>query len=425
LLPLLWLKDRLFYGWVISAVFIIIGIIMAGTRLSFGVFFKSIESDFNLTRATTSLVFSVYMVFCAVFAILGGWALDKYGPRVIFILMSIFFGFGLLLTSQTNSLWQLFITYSLLLALGSGAAFVGVMSTISRWFNKKRGLALGIVTSGAGVGIVVIAPFSTFLISTFDWRIACIALGVIALLIMTPLSSLLKKDPQEIGSLPDGIKLDSIDSSPQKHVIEEDGVQSTGLSLSQSFRTRSLWLLMFIFLLASYNRFMVFTHLVPHSTDIGFSAVQAATVISVIGFSNIAGRLFIGILSDKISSKLAFIISSLIETGGMVLLLWSQGLWMLYLFAVVHGFASGGSIPVQAKVVGETFGLRRIGSILGVLEFCFGIGAAIGPTIGGFIFDVKGSYLIAFSSGAVVVFLRIPLIVLIRQESGQERKRQE
>ena len=90
------LKGRLFYGWVILTVFFIIGITMAGVRLSFGVFFKSIESDFNLTRATTSSIFSVYMMFCAVFAILGGWAIDKYGPRFIFLLMSIFFGFSLI-----------------------------------------------------------------------------------------------------------------------------------------------------------------------------------------------------------------------------------------------------------------------------------------------------------------------------------------
>ena len=144
------IQDKVFYGWIIVATCLVIGTTIYGTRLSFGVFFKSIESEFSLSRAATSGVFSIYMVLCPVFAILAGWASDKYGPRIIILLMGVFTGLSLLLTSQTSSFWHLLITYSMLLSIGTGAVFVVSMSTISRWFDKNRAFALGIVSAGAG-----------------------------------------------------------------------------------------------------------------------------------------------------------------------------------------------------------------------------------------------------------------------------------
>lgn len=309
-----------------------------------------------------------------VFSILGGWALDRYGPRIILFLMGLFTGLSLLLTSQTNSQWQLFITYSLLLSMGSSATYVVIMSTVSRWFDKKRGLALGVASSGTGLGTVIMAPFATFLISTFDWRMAYIVMGVIAWLMVIPVSRLLKKDPYEIGVLPDGVKSDSMDNRLQTPKIEEDSIQPTGLSLFQAFRTRSFWLIMFIWLLFAFTLFLVFTHLVPHVTDIGFSTVEAATVLSLLGGSTIAGRVLMGILSDRVGRKVTVIISVLLQAGAILWLIWSQELWMLYLFALVYGFAHGGTGPVMAALIGDAFGLRNIGAILGVLDVGFGTG---------------------------------------------------
>ena len=172
--------------------YLVIGTIAFGTRQSFGVFFKSIEGEFDLSRAATSGVFSAYMVFSCAIAVLGGWVLDRYGPRIITLLMGIFIGLSLLLTSQVNSVWQLFITYSLLLAVGAGAMFTVSMATAARWFDKKRGLAVGIAGTGGGLGPAVMAPFASYLIANFGWRMAYIVMGLIAWLIVIPLSRLLR-----------------------------------------------------------------------------------------------------------------------------------------------------------------------------------------------------------------------------------------
>ncbi len=405
------LKGKLFYGWVVVVAFLILGTAIWGIRFTFGIFFKSIESEFELTRMATSAIFSVNMVLGGLFTILFGWALDRYGPRVVFLLMGIFTGLSLVLTSQTTTFWQLFISYSLLLAMGASALHVGIMSTVSRWFDQKRGLAMGIASTGTGLGPLVTAPFATFLISRFNWRIAYLVIGIVAWLVVIPLSRLLKRDPHEIGELPDGTKTHLEDAK-----IEEEDALLADLSLQQAFRTRSFWSIISILLLFSFSLFLVLTHLVPHTTDIGYSAAEAATILSLSGGATIVGRVLFGIASDKLGRKLALVICTLLQFGAMVWLLWAQDLWMLYLFAIFFGLAWGGMGPAMVALIGDAFGLGKLGVILGVLDVGFNTGAAIGPVIGGLIFDVSHSYFLAFSLGAATMLLADLLITLIRQE---------
>ena len=244
------LKDRIFYGWVMVATFCIAGSAIWGVRFSFGVFFKSLENEFALSRAATSAIFSMFMALGSIFSVLGGWALDRFGPRVVFLVMGICTGFSLLLTGQVSDLWQIFFTYSLLLAIGTSAIYVVIMSTVSRWFEKRRGLALGIASVGAGMGPLVVAPFATYLISAFDWRGSFTVLGIIALVLVTPLSLLLKRNPQEIGLLPDGADFSASETVSPKLMVSE-----AYLTPRQAVRTRSFWLILLIFLL--YSAFLL------------------------------------------------------------------------------------------------------------------------------------------------------------------------
>ena len=416
-MPSLSIKDRLFYGWVVVAAFIVIGIILYGTRFSFGVFFKSIESEFSLTRAATSGFFSAYMIFGCAVAILGGWALDKYGPRIVTLSMGVFTGLSLLLTSQINAPWQLFITYSLILSLGTGTVYIVVMATISRWFDKKRGLALGIGGSGTALGTVIMAPFATYLISTFDWRMAYAIIGLIACIVVIPLSRVLKKDPYEIGALPDGVKSGSFKTGEEPE--KEGSSQPVGSSLLQAFRTRIFWFFVSIWLLYSFCYFLILTHIVPHATDMGISATEAAAILSLIGGSNLAGRLLMGRLSDNIGGKTTSVACALLAAGAMVWLIWSKELWMLYLFGIACGFSLGGLSPTMTSMIGHIFGMRSIGMILGALEIGWAIGGAIGPLTGGYIFDVSNSYFMAFLIGALAMLAAALLIALTKQETSK------
>ena len=406
------IQHKLFYGWVVIAAFLVIGIITYGSFHSFGVFFKSIESEFSLTRAATSGVFSAHMALSLVFALIGGWALDRYGPRIIALLMGLFTGLSLLLTSQTNASWQLFITYSLLLSMGTGAIYIVTMATVSRWFDKKRGLALGIAGSASGFGMLLIAPFAAYLISNLDWRMAYAVIGLIAWLIVIPLSRLLRKNPQEIGALPDGEKSGSGEMGTEEP-RREGNTELTGFSLLEAAKTRTFWLFGSIWLLYSFCYLLVLTHIVPHTTDMGIPAMEAAAVLSVIGGSNIVGRLLMGRVSDTMGRKLTAITCALLVVGAMIWLIWSQELWMLYLFAIVCGFSFGGLDPSVTALIGDTFGLRSIGVIMGMLNVAWGIGSAVGPAIGGLVFDVSNSYSIAFLAGALTMLVVSLLVALI------------
>ncbi len=407
------IRGRIFYGWVVVVSVIASSFIMMGVNSSFGVLFKSLEGTFDLTRATTSAILSGRMVFSCVFAFLGGWAIDRYGPRIVFSIMGFFIGLSLVLSSQTTSAWQLFITYSLLLAIGAGASFVVMVSTVLRWFDRRRGLALGISGAGGGLGIAFIAPFFAFLIDSFEWRNALMILGGIAWLVILPVSQLLKKDPYEIGALPDG-------ATPgyQTPEVKQGTTSSQKVPLLQMFRTTNFWPFLFIWLLMAFSMSFVMIHIVPHAIDLGFSAIESATILSLSGITMSAGRLIAGVITDKLSAKVIAIICSLLQFVALLWLVWVQELWMLYLFGLVHGFTFGGFGTAITVLIGRTFGLDDIGKVLGVLEIGIFIGAAIGPFLGGLIFDVSNSYSLAFLIMVGTILARILLVIVIRQETA-------
>ena len=235
-------KGKLYYGWIVLLACFVIGVIGPGMQLSFGVFFKSLEADFALTRASTSGVFSAHLLLALVFSIVGGWALDRYGPRTVVTLMGIFTGLSLLLTSRADALWYLYISYSLLLAMGMGAIFPVLMSIASRWFIKRRGLAIGIVASGMHVGMIIVPPLSAYLISGHGWRTSYFILSLIGFSLIIPFALLLRRAPGEVAASPKGENPeDSNLNSAEERAHNEPG----GFSLLQAAKTRNFWMLFF------------------------------------------------------------------------------------------------------------------------------------------------------------------------------------
>lgn len=410
LLSLFNVKNRIFYGWIVTIAGFLLLLISLGMRYSFGVVFKSLEGEFVLSRGATSTIFSVYMLLCCVFAVLGGWALDRYGPRIITALLGFSTGLSLLLTSQTSSAWQLYITYGLLLSLGTGAIFTVVNSTVSRWFNKKRGFTLGIATAGGSAGTVVLAPFTTYLISDFGWRMAFVILGFCAWLIMISLSMLLKKDPVDMGLFPDGVR------PGLKNVTQlTDGRsdQLSGISLREASRTSNYWFLFFSHLLLALSVHLITTHIVPHAIDLGISAADAAIILGLIGLSAILGRILTGRVSDSIGRKAPAIACALFQAGILTWLIWMTDLWMLCVFATVFGFTWGGLGTQLVAQIGDIFGVRSIGAIMGTVLVGWYFGAAIGPALGGFMFDASGSYFAAFITAAACMLIAAVITALI------------
>jgi MFS transporter, OFA family, oxalate/formate antiporter len=407
-------KSRCFYGWYIVGAGFLISLIGIGARYSYGVFVKSLDADFGMTRAATSGIFSAYMLLCCLLAATGGWALDKYGPRKVGIFMGVFTGLSLILTSRVRAPWQLLITYSLFLSLGTGPAYGVVNSTTSRWFVKKRGIAVGITSAGGGVGAIVLAPFATYLISNFEWRTAFIVLGFMSGIGMIAASFLLIKEPSNMGHLPYGMN----SRQPTDNIPPEENIlDPPGVTLHHAWKMNQFWLLALSWLFLSLALHMVFIHVVPYALDAGIPPMDAAFILSMMGLANIPGRLTAGKLSDMTGTKALGVSCALIQLGALFWLMYSSKLWMLYVFALVYGFLWGGSATVVTILTVDLFGTPSLGTIMGMMSSGWAIGAAIGPAVGGYLFDVSGHYHAAFLAGAAALFTAACLMGMIRKVS--------
>jgi OFA family oxalate/formate antiporter-like MFS transporter len=362
-----------------------------------------------LTRALTSEIFSVYMILCAIFAFVGGWVADRYGPKAVLLVMGTFAFLGLALTSQVSSLWQLFLSYSLLVAIGTGPMFAVATSESVRWFISRRGLALAIVTCGVGLGSIWIAPVAAHFIESFGWRLSFVFIGLIALITIIPSSFFLRRAPSLVVALPEDdnkvtVEINNLDK-PQKEIKE--------FSPRQAVKTKNFWLVTGIWAFHAFCLFTVTTHIVPHAIDSGISPTGAAPILSVLGLASLPSRIVFGPLSDRIGRKSVALMSALLMAASMVWLMWSSGLWMLYVFAAIFGVAYGGLSPATTAMVSDSFGTRNLGSIMGLLEVGWVLGAAVGPALAGYIFDATQKYFLAFllvAIAAVIIAVLVPFI---------------
>jgi MFS family permease len=394
------IKGKIYYGWIIVLTCFGINVVVHGIRYSFGVFFKSLGGEFELSRAATSGISSAYWILCAVFAILGGYLLDRYGPKKLILGTGILTAISLITTSRTSAPWQLYLTYSLLLAAGTGAVYSVLMTTAQRWFVKNRGMAVGVVGTGVGIGTLVMNPLAAFLISSFDWRFTYLMIGIVLGAILVGLSFPLKKAPSDSSLAPDANRSGSAD---------------IGFSLSRALKTINFWLIGALWFFWSFSLLLVMTHLVPHLTDIGIAPTTAAMIMGIIGGVNILGRLYGGWLSDRLGRKFAAFLAILLQAGSIFILVWSQQLWMFYLFAVLFALGYGSLDPPTLALVGDIFGLKKLGSIMGVLMVFWATGAGIGSEVGGIIYDASGSYFPAFLLTAVLMLLSCTFALLLRK----------
>jgi MFS family permease len=402
-------KQKFFYGWLLLVACFGINAVIHGIRYSFGVFFKSLSGEFDLSRAATSGISSLYWVLCAIFALLGGILLDRYGPRKIMLPMGILTGLSLAATSQANASWQLYLSYSLLLSVGTGAVYSILMTTTQRWFHKKRGMAVGIVSSGVGFGTLVMTPLTAWLISVFDWRTTYLGIGVVTGLMIVGFSFLLKRDPAEMQLQPDGEGSSLTTKTSNNSAIE------TGFSTAQAYKSKSFWLIAAIWFLWSFSLMLIITHLVPHLTDIGIASTPAAFVGGLIGIVSIVGRLSVGWISDRLGRQSSILLTVSLQAAAILILTWSNSLGMLYVFAIIFGLGYGGLDPATVALIGDIFGVRNLGRITGSLTFFWALGAGAGSAVGGLIYDATGSYILAFLITAGFMLLADVLALLLRK----------
>ncbi|MAF85979.1 MAG: hypothetical protein CL875_05860 [Dehalococcoidales bacterium] len=398
-------KPRLFYGYIIVLIGFATMLIMHGLLYSFGVFLKPVSAEFGWTRAMTSGAYSMSLFVLGLFYIITGRLNDRFGPRIVTTACGFLLGLGYLLMSQVNALWQLYLFWGLLVGIGIGGGWVPMISTVARWFVKRRGMMTGIVAAGVGLGTITVPPVASWLISSYDWRTSFLVIGITALALLILAAQFLKRDPSAIGQLPYG-----------KNEANKDNLTSdaTGLSLREASHTKQFWMLCTLLLFTYISKLTIMVHIVPHATDLGISPMLSASILATIGGLSIVGRIGIGGISDRVGGKSTLIICFILLSATLFWLQLAKEVWMLYLFAITFGFSTGGLATLESPVIAEFFGLKAHGAILGVITFVACTGGAISSLMAGHIFDITGSYYSIFWIFAVLAITSLILVSLLK-----------
>jgi MFS family permease len=393
---------------------------MAMRIYTLGVFLVPMTTQFDWGRGAFSGASAVGAPVSAIAAIISGRLSDRYGPRLTVTVFGLVGAIGYVLLSQVTSLWQLYLIMGGLMPLGMSGCLVPVMSTISRWFSRKRATAIGIAMTGFALGAVMWPPIAQWLISSYGWQTAFLVLAAASLLVAVPAAQFMRHSPQRVGLLPYG-----------EDVPETDAAESGdggGLSPSQAIRTRQFWLWGPVLLSFFFCLDLVITHIVAYALDSSIPAIAAAATLSIIAGISIVGRLSGGPISDRIGLRKVASVSLVLVTLAMLILVTSQSSWSFYVFTLVFGLGYGLFIILESAMPAELFGTRSLGTIMATLGLFAMTGSAIGRTVAGTIYDTTGSYQSAFLlSTALAVVAIILSLVLLRSGAPpiqQERSRQ-
>ncbi len=390
-----------------------IAFVNAATNYSFGLFLKPLAEEFHTGRAVISGARSLGGLFGGILGIGIGKLTDKRGPRILLTFNSLLTGVGLLLLSRTNSLWQIYVIYGIVISIGSACYGVPTYSTIPRWFSKNREMALGIIQSTLGLGGVVLVPLSQWLIVSHGWRTSSLFIGLLVLAIVTPLAQFMKHSPQRIGLRPYGESEISDGKRPPASAV-------SSVTIAQAIRTGRFWLLAAILLCFNYSLAVVEIHIVPYATDIGLSPAVSATVLSLVAGGGIVGKLSIGFISDKMETRSALSLYLAMLGLSLAGLPFAHQILTLYAFALVFGIGYGGVLTYFPGVTAQLFGLQNLSMIYASASLCGHLGRAIGPLLSGRLFDINGNYFAAFLTLTVlgVSCFMLAMILLRRKSEG-------
>ena len=314
-------------------------------------------------------------------------------------------GSGFLLVSQINNAWQLYLLYVVIIGIGTSGIWVPLLSTVVKWFTKRRSMMTGIVIAGLHIGTLIFPPLNNWLISIYDWRITYLIMGGIVFVIVILSAQFLRHKPAQMGQLAYG-------ESESKKGGAKPGID--GFTFREAVYTNQFWFAAALVFCVGFWRVAILVHIVPHVTDLGFSTASSANVLATIGGLSVPGTVIGGSIADRIGSRQAYLISFILLLAASFLLLQAKELWMLYLFAVIFGLGGGMVGPLHSPLLAALFGLRSHGMIFGATNVGYTIGAALGPYMAGYIFDITGSYQTAFLTCAVVGIVGFICVALLR-----------
>lgn len=411
-------KPRFFYGWLIVLVSFFGDLMMAGVGVhSFGFFIKPMTQAFGWSRAQISFSATLRAVTGAFSGVFLGPLLDRYGAKPIMVGGAIIAGLGVIMLSRVTALWHFYLIHGIMDAAGL-TAIGGLVATtvVAKWFIRKRGRAMAIVSAGLPLGGVILGPLTLYVITNFGWRMAWVVLGALIWIVVIPLAWVfMRRTPEDIGLLPDG------DELPAQQGQGTQGTQEEVWTLKEALRTPTLWIILISFLSSGMGLSATMLHQIAYISDKGLPPSVGATNIIVWGIAAAVGSLFWGFLAEKIPVRFCVTAAFVVSAAGLVLLINAHSIEGVLLYSVVHGIGAGGSSPLDGIITANYYGRRFIGTIRGVLMPLRLISTGGGPLFAAYVYDVTKSYNLAFTIFAAA-YIGGALMILIASPPRHKRQ---
>jgi MFS family permease len=382
-------------GWGVVACAFTLMFVGFGVAYSFAAFFKAFQAEFGGSRAHVSLVFSLCALLWFSFGVPGGLLADRFGPRGVCLAGALSIAAGLAAAAHAQSLFVLYVTYSIGIGVGIGLSYVPSVAAVQHWFTHNRVLAGGIAVSGIGAGNLLVPPLAAWWIELWGWRGAYLGLMTLTLLAAVPAALLLGGRAATRAAAA--------------------GTALPGMTLGAAMRSRLFWLMYAVAFLICVGFFVPMVHLVPYAQDMGLSEAQGVSLVSLLGLGSLLGRFLMGSVADRLGHA-----RSLVAIGaglGSLFLVWwgATSYWLLAAFAVSFGTLYGGYVALMPTLSMDLFGPKSLSAVLGALYTAAGVATLIGPTFAGASYDAFGSYDVSILGCAALSFAGAGIALAMRR----------
>lgn len=405
---------RLHPAWIVLGALTFCLMAATGIRAVFGVYIKPMEAEMGWSRGGLSGAAALSLLLLGAVGPFAGRLADRWGPRRIILLALFLLGIGSIASAFVQSLWQIYVTAGVLMAVGAGGSALSTGSAlVARWFEKRRGLAMGLAAGGMSAGQLIVIPLATVLTLTYGWRASFLWLGVGLLALAVPVGAwLLRDNPEERGGRPLGAA-GAVQTPAQMAAARRVG----RVSVTEAAQTLPFWLLLGTFFVCGYtSNGMVLTHFVPHALEHNFTAMEASVALSVMGAMNVVGTIGSGWLCDRFGRRGPLATYYLIRGAALLFLLYVWNVPSLHFWAALFGLNYISTVPPTTTLTANIYGHHSVGELSGWIFFAHQVGSALGAAGAGWIYEWTGSYSPAFVSAAVMAFLAAGLSMMIREE---------
>ncbi|MBM2825095.1 MAG: hypothetical protein HW402_759 [Dehalococcoidales bacterium] len=413
-------RSKVFYGWYVVGACVLITLYAGGiVQFGFTAIFKPIAEEFGWSYAQISLAGSLRGFEMGILAPLMGILVDRWGPRRLIFAGSIIVFLGFLLLSRVSSLAMFYGAFALIAVGYSTYTDAVVMTVVANWFRRKTGTAIGIVASGFALGGLLV-PLVTKLIDVLQWRVAMLIAGLSILLVVLPLSLLVRHKPEHYGYQPDGAVSNSVGTSKVQILPPRTEVN---IPVKQAIRSRVFWHVAVAAMCHAFVISAVVMHIMPYLSSLGIGRSISSLIALAVPLVSICGRLGSGWLSDRLGKRYVFAASYALITVGLFLLgyVTTGTIWLTVPFIIAFSLGWGGSVTTRISLLSEYFGRLRFGTILGITSGIMMVGNIAGAPLAGWVFDTWGSYRGAWLGYGALTTVGMVLVLTIPYPSSAIR----